>query len=78
MLSPNVELMVDPERGVRCAIRDTGVAADRYHWNVTVFGDIDAVASGRARELGEARLQAEEALLAYAEGNLLSGSRGID
>jgi len=30
-LSPSGKLMVDPERGARCAIRDTGAAgADRY------------------------------------------------
>jgi hypothetical protein len=57
--------MVDPERGVRCAIRNTGVAgSDRYHWTITVFGDTDPVASG----LGEARSRAEQALLACPKG----------
>jgi hypothetical protein len=64
-LSPSAELMVDPERGLRCAIRDTGATGSgRYHWTVTVFGDTDPVASGRTGELGEARALAEVALTA--------------
>ena len=67
-LSPSAELMVDPERGARCAIRDTGAPGEgRYHWTVTVFGETDPVA-GRTGELGKARSQAEGALLAYVEG----------
>ena len=38
-LSPSAELMVDPERGLRCANRDTGATGSgRYHWTVAVFG----------------------------------------
>ena len=69
-LSPSAELMVDPDSGVRCAIRDTGAAgADRYHWTVALFGEPDPVAAGRTGELGEARSRAEGSLLAYAEGS---------
>ena len=68
--SPSAELMVDPERGLRCAIRDTGATGSgRYHWTVTVFGDTDPVAAGRAAELGEARSRAEAALTRAACGN---------
>ena len=79
-LSPSAELMVDPERGLRCAIRDTGATGSgRYHWTVTVFGDTDPVASGRAEQPAEARSRAEGALVAYAEGGgILSGSGSID
>jgi hypothetical protein len=66
-ISPSAELMVDPERGARCAIRDTGAAGpERYHWTVTVFGETEPVAAGRAGELGEARSQVEAALAATA------------
>jgi hypothetical protein len=38
-LSSSVELMVDPERGLQCAIGDTGaVGADRLRWTVTMLG----------------------------------------
>jgi hypothetical protein len=78
-LSPSAELMVDPDSGLRCAIRDTGATGSgRYHWTVAVFGDTDPVASGRAEQPAEARSCAEEALLAYAEDDLLSGSGMID
>jgi hypothetical protein len=72
--------MDDPGRGVRCAIRDTGATGSgRYHWTVTVFGDTDPVASGRAGQPAEARSRAEGALLAYAEGGgVFSGSGSID
>jgi hypothetical protein len=61
--------MVGPDCGARCAIRDTGAAGEgRYHWTVTVFGETDPVAAGRTGGLGEARSQAEGALLAYVEG----------
>jgi len=66
--SAPVPRMVDPGRGARCAIRDTGAPGEgRYHWTVTVFGETDPVA-GRTGELGKARSQAEGALLAYVEG----------
>ena len=64
-LSPSAELMVDPGRGARCAIRDTGAPGEvRYHWTVTVFGGTDPVAAGRTGELGEAR---SLGILAYVE-----------
>ena len=47
-LSPSAKLMVDPGRGARCAIRDTGAPGEgRYHWTVTVFEEPDPVAAGR-------------------------------
>jgi hypothetical protein len=53
-LSPSAELMVDAERGARCAIRDTGATgSDRYHWTVTLFGEPDQVAAGRAEDVGK-------------------------
>jgi hypothetical protein len=62
-LSPSAELMVDPRRGARCSIRDTGAPGEgRYHWTVTVFGEPDPVAAGRTGELAEARSRAEAAL----------------
>jgi hypothetical protein len=64
-LSPSAELFVDPESGVRCAIRDTGApGAERYSWTLTVFGD-HQMAAGRTGELAAARSQAESALAAY-------------
>jgi len=63
----------------RGAIRDTGATgSDRYHWTVTVFGDTDPVASGRTGDLAEARSQAEEALLAFAEGGGVLGGSGAN
>ena len=53
--------------GASCAIRDTGAAppgSDRYHWAVTLLGEPDPVAAGRAGELAEARVLAQEALAA--------------
>jgi hypothetical protein len=62
-ISPSAELMVDPQSGARCAIRDTRVAGgERYHWTVAVVGEPEPVASGRTGEPGEARSQAEAAL----------------
>jgi hypothetical protein len=63
--SPSAELMVDPDCGVRCAIRDTGAPGDgRYHWTVTVVGESDPLAAGRTGGREEARWQAEAALAA--------------
>ena len=46
----SAELMVGPDCGARCAIRDTGAPGEgRYHWTVTVFGETDPVAAGRGR-----------------------------
>jgi hypothetical protein len=59
------ELLVDPNSGARCAIRDTGrTGAERYYWTVTAFDDHQA-AAGRIGELAAARSQAEAALAAY-------------
>jgi hypothetical protein len=72
--APSAELMVDPGRGARGAIRDTGAAgSDRYHW--TVFGETDPVAAGRSGEL--ARSRAEGALYAYVEGGDWPSGGGI-
>ena len=61
--------MVDPERGLRCAIRDTGATgSDRYHRTVTLFGETDPVAAGRTAELAEARSRAEAALTGQRAG----------
>jgi hypothetical protein len=71
---------VDLERGMRCVIRDTGAAgADRYRWTVTVFRDIDPVASGRTGEQpADARSRAERALVAYAEGGCVPRWERVD
>jgi len=62
-LSPSAELMVNPERGARCAIRETKPAgADRYDWTVTLLGEDLPLAAGRAGELEDARSAAERAL----------------
>ena len=64
-LSPSAELMVDPQSGARCAIRDTGAPeAECYFWTVTVFG-YHQLAAGRAPELAEARSQAEAGVVDY-------------
>jgi hypothetical protein len=67
-LSLSAELLVDPESGARCAVRDTGaLGAERYFWTVSAFGD-HQVAAGRTAEVAEARSQAEAALVAYMGG----------
>jgi inosine-uridine nucleoside N-ribohydrolase len=64
-LSPSAELMVDPQSGARCAIRDTGAPeAECYFWTVTVFG-YHQLAAGRTPELAEARSQAEAGVVDY-------------
>jgi hypothetical protein len=64
-LSPSAELLVDPDSGARCAIRDTGAPGiERYLWTITVFGD-HRLTEGRTGELAEARSQAEAALARY-------------
>ena len=66
-LSRSAELLVDPERGARCAVRDTGASgADRYLWTATMLGEDLAVSSGRVGERIEARTAAEAALFAVA------------
>jgi hypothetical protein len=65
-LSPSAEVLVDPESGARCAIRDTEAAgADRYHWTVAFLGDINPVAAGPTGEPVEAPSLAGAALSAY-------------
>jgi hypothetical protein len=55
-------LMVHPESGARCAIRDSGHSgSERYLWTVSVFG-YHQWAAGRTGELVGARSQAEAAL----------------
>jgi hypothetical protein len=65
-LSPSAELMVDPESGARCAIRDSRRSgAERYLWTLTVFG-YHQLTAGRTGDLAEARSRAEAALASYA------------
>ena len=64
-LSPHAELLVDPESGASCAIRDSRApGAARYLWTVSTFG-YHQVAMGRTAELAEARSRAEAALASY-------------
>jgi hypothetical protein len=61
-LSPSAELLIDPESGARCAIRDSRRSgAERYLWTLTVFG-YHQLTAGRTGDLAEARSQAEAAL----------------
>ena len=56
--------MANPGCGARCAIRDTGAPGEgRYHWTVTVLGEPDPVAAGRAGDLVDVRTAAEAALV---------------
>ena len=65
-LSPSAELLIDPESGARCAIRDSRRSGtERYLWTLTVFG-YHQLAEGRTGELAEARSRAEAALAGYA------------
>jgi hypothetical protein len=65
-LSPSAELLIDPESGARCAIRDSRRSgAERYLWTLTVFG-YHQLAAGRTEDLAEARSWAEAALASYA------------
>jgi hypothetical protein len=66
-LSPSAELLVDPERRARCAVRDTQApGADRFLWGVTLLGHFHTIAVGRTGEREEARQLAEAALVTYA------------
>jgi hypothetical protein len=57
-LSPHAELLVDPENGASCAIRDSRApGTERYLWTVSTFG-YHQVAMGRTAELAEARSRA--------------------
>jgi hypothetical protein len=65
-LSPSAELMVSPERSVRCSVRDTGApGAARFRWTVAVLGQLNPVAERRARDRAEARLLAKAAVAGY-------------
>jgi hypothetical protein len=71
--------MVDPERSVRCAIRDTGAdGADRYHWTVTMLGEDLPISAGRVMELVDARSPAEAALPTVTELRGRPGERSDD
>jgi hypothetical protein len=51
------------DAALRCAIRDSRLSgAERYLWTLTVFG-YHQVAAGRTGELGDARSQAQAALV---------------
>jgi hypothetical protein len=64
-LSRSADLLLDPERGARCAVRDTGaIGRDRYLWTVAVLGEDLPVSSGRVSDRMEARTAAETALFA--------------
>src|SRR5690349_779167 len=53
-ISPSAELMVSPERGARCAVRDTRAPdGDRFRWTVAVLGQLDPVAEGRTGDRAE-------------------------
>jgi len=65
-ISPSADLMVSPERSVRCAVRDTRAPGeDRFRWTVAVLGQVEPVAEGRAQNRAEARSLAEVAIAAY-------------
>jgi hypothetical protein len=65
-LSPSAELMVDPESGARCAIRDSrSPGAERYLWTLTGLGS-HQLAAGCTGDLAAARSRAEAALAGYA------------
>ena len=62
-LSPSAEVMVDPERRARCAVRDTRASgADRFLWSVTLLDHFRTIAEGRAGDRADARQHAEAAL----------------
>jgi hypothetical protein len=68
------ELMVDPECGARCAIRNTRVAGeDCYHWTVTPLGEDLPLAAACTGELAEARTPAEAALAGVTDWRGLPG-----
>jgi hypothetical protein len=78
-VTPSAELMVDPDRGMRCAIRDTGAdGPDRYHWTVAMLGEDLPLSAGRVTELVDARSAAEAALLTVTEWRGRPGERSDD
>jgi hypothetical protein len=68
VLSPCVQVMVDPASGARGIIRGTCAdGAYRFHWSVIPSEESLPIAAGRTDGLARARSIAEEALRAYAE-----------
>jgi len=65
-LSPSAEVIVilRAAQAVRSGTLELPPGPDRYHWAVTLLGEPDPVAAGRAGELAEARALAQEALAA--------------
>ena len=64
-VSPSTELLIDPESGASCAIRDSRApGAERYLWTLTVFG-CHQLAAGRTGDIAEGRSRAETALAGY-------------
>jgi hypothetical protein len=62
-VSPSAELLVDPDTGAHCALRDSRApSAEHYLW--TVFG-CHQLAARRSGELADARSQAEAAMEGY-------------
>ena len=74
-VSPSAELTVSPDCRARCIVRDTRAPGrDHFRWTVTVLGQLDPVAEGRAENRTEARSLAEAAVAAYFEP---SGGGGV-
>jgi len=67
VLSPSVQLIVDPASGARGIIRDTRAdGAYRFHWSVIPPEEPLPIAAGRTGGLARARSIAEQALRACA------------
>jgi hypothetical protein len=80
-ISPSAAVMVDPQSGVRCAVRDTRVVgAERYQWTVTAVGTLDLIGTGRASDTAAARSRAEAAARTYSidASEYLSKRNGSD
>jgi hypothetical protein len=73
VLSPSVQVMVDPASRARGIIRDTCAdGAYRFHWSVLPSEESLPIAAGRTGGLARARSIADEALHAYAHDWLSS------
>jgi hypothetical protein len=73
VLSPSVQLAVDPTSGARGIIRDTcAEGIYRFHWSVISREESLPIAAGRTGGLARARLVAEAALRAYAADSQMS------
>ena len=67
-VSPNSELLVDPECQARGIIRDTFArGADRFHWSVLAPDQSHPIAAGHTGRIARGRLLAETALRAFVE-----------